>query len=154
VGVGSGRVRNAGFLSADCSAACPDGATVSRDRMHGRIAHLVIAGRVSAARAAHLAAHDRGVVTIAIPVAEVATGAACRADDVELATVLAMFGGKDVGQGDGLEFLVDAAGALRAAWGSGGKPDWRDADVMEREIAAIRNAPAATRTTGSHLHGR
>ena len=103
---------------------------------------------------AHLAAHDRGVVTIAIPVAEVATGAACRADDVELATVLAMFGGKDVGQGDGLEFLVDAAGTLRAVWAPGGKPDWRDADVMEREIAAIRNAPAATRTTGSHLHGR
>jgi len=26
--------------------------------------------------------------------------------------------------------------------------------VLEREIAAIRNTPAATRTTGSHLHGR
>ncbi len=154
LGRASGKVTNIGYRAPDFSAACPDGSTVSRDRLHGRIAHLVIAGRVSAARAAHLAAHDRGVVTIAIPVAEVATGAACRADDVELATVLAMFGGKDVGQGDGLEFLVDAAGTLRAVWAPGGKPDWRDADVMEREIAAIRNAPAATRTTGSHLHGR
>ena len=149
-----GKVTNVGYRAPDFSAACPDGSTVSRDRLHGRIAHLVIAGRASAARVAHLAAHDRGVVTIAIPVAEVATGAACRADDVELATVLARFGGKDVGQGDGLEFLVDAAGTLRAVWAPGGKPDWRDADVMEREIAAIRNAPAATRTTGSHLHGR
>ncbi len=154
LGRAPGKVTNIGYRAPDFSAACPDGSTVSRDRLHGRIAHLVIAGRVSAARAAHLAAHDRGVVTIAIPVAEVATGAACRADDVELATVLAMFGGKDVGQGDGLEFLVDAAGTLRAVWAPGGKPDWRDADVMEREIAAIRNAPAATRTTGSHLHGR
>src|SRR5262249_43536648 len=124
LGRASGQVTNVGYRAADFSAACPDGSTVSRDRMHGRIAHLVIAGRVSAARPAHLAAHDRGVVTIAIPVAEVATGAACRADDVELATVLAMFGGKDVGQGDGLEFLVDAAGTLRAVWAPGGKPDW------------------------------
>src|SRR6516164_7523164 len=66
---------------------------------------------------------------------------------------IAMFGGKDAGQGDGLEFLVDPAGTLRSVWAPGDKPDWRDADVMEREIAAIRNAPAATRTTGSHLHG-
>src|SRR5262249_56902112 len=76
LGRASGQVTNVGYRAADFSAACPDGSTVSRDRMHGRIAHLVIAGRVSAARAAHLAAHDRGVVTIAIPVAEVATGAA------------------------------------------------------------------------------
>jgi hypothetical protein len=43
---------------------------------------------------------------------------------------------------------------LRAAWSPGDKPDWRQAYVLEREIAAIRNTPAATRTTGSHLHGR
>jgi hypothetical protein len=53
-----------------------------------------------------------------------------------------------------MEFLVDPAGMLRAAWSPGGKPDWREADVLEREIAAIRSTPAATRTTGSHLHGR
>jgi copper resistance protein D len=154
LGRAGGKVTNAGYRAPDFSAACPDGSTVSRDRLCGRVAHLVIAGRDSAQRLAHLAAHDRDVVTIAIPVADVATGAACRADDVELATVLAMFGGKDAGQGDGLEFLVDPAGTLRAVWAPDGKPDWRDADVMEREIAAIRNAPAATRTTGSHLHGR
>jgi hypothetical protein len=43
---------------------------------------------------------------------------------------------------------------LRAVWSPGGKPDWREADVLEREIAAIRSTPAATLTTGSHLHGR
>jgi len=127
---------------------------VSRDRLHGRVGHLVLAGRGSTERVAQLAAHDRGVVTIVTPVADVATGTACRADDVELATALAMFGGKDVGRSDGVEFLVDPAGMLRAAWSPGGKPDWREADVLEREIAAIRNTPAATRTTGSHLHGR
>ena len=89
-----------------------------------------------------------------IPLADVAAGTACRADDVELATVLAMFGSKDVGRSDGLEFLVDPAGMLRAAWSPGSRPDWREGDVLEREIAAIRSTPAATRTTGSHLHGR
>jgi mono/diheme cytochrome c family protein len=149
-----GKVTNVGYRAPDFSAACPDGSTVSRDRLRGRIAHLVIAGRDSAQRLAHLAAHDRDVVTIAIPVADVAIGAACRADDVELATALAIFGGKDVGRSDELELLVDPAGTLRAVWAPGDKPDWHDADVMEREIAAIRNAPAATRTTGSHLHQR
>ena len=153
LGRAGGKVTNVGYRAPDFSAACPDGSTVLRDRLRGRVAHLVVAGRDSAQRLAHLAAHDRDVVIIAIPVADVAIGAACRADDVELATVLAMFGGKDAGQGDGLEFLVDPAGTLRSVWAPGDKPDWRDADVMEREIAAIRDAPAATRTTGSHLHG-
>ena len=153
LGRAGGKVTNVGYRAPDFSAACPDGSTVSRDRLRGRVAHLVIAGHDSAQRLAHLAAHGRDVVIIAIPVADGATGAACRADDVELATVLAMFGGKNAAQGDGLEFLVDPAGTLRAVWAPGGEPDWRDADVMEREIAAVRNAPAATRTTGSHLHG-
>src|SRR5215469_6571902 len=116
-----GKVTNVGYRAPDFSAACSDGSTVSRDRLHGRIAHLVIAGRSSTARVAQLVAHERDVVTIVIQLADVAAGTACRADDVELATVLAMFGGKDVGRSDGLEFLVDPAGMLRAAWSPGGK---------------------------------
>ena len=154
LGRAGGKVTNAGYRAPDFSAVCPDGSTVSRDRLHGRVGHLILAGRGSTERVAQLVAHDRDVVTIVTPVADVATGTACRADDVELATALAMFGGKDVGRSDGVEFLVDPAGMLRAAWSPGGKPDWREADVLEREIAAIRNTPAATRTTGSHLHGR
>src|SRR5262245_19656971 len=113
------------------------------------------ASRISSSRAAiRRSAWRTWRPTIAMSVAGVAIGAACRADDVELATALAIFGGKDVGRSDELELLVDPAGTLRAVWAPGDKPDWHDADVMEREIAAIRNAPAATRTTGSHLHGR
>ena len=65
---------------------------------------------------------------------------------------LAMFAGKDLGQSDGVEFLVDPSGTLRATWSPDAKPNWREADVLQREIAAIRNSPAATRITGSHLH--
>jgi hypothetical protein len=65
-----------------------------------------------------------------------------------------MFAGKDPRQSEGVEFLVDPSGTLRATWSPGGKPNWREADVLQREIAAIRNSPAATRITGSHLHAR
>jgi hypothetical protein len=65
-----------------------------------------------------------------------------------------MLAGTDLGHSDGVEFLVDPSGTLRAMWSPGGKPNWREADVLQREIAAIRNSPAATRTTGSHLHAR
>jgi hypothetical protein len=89
-----------------------------------------------------------------ISVNSAATGAACRANHVELATVLAMFAGKDLGQSDGVEFLVDPSGTLRATWSPDAKPNWREADVLQREIAAIRNSPVARRITGSHLHAR
>ena len=45
-------------------------------------------------------------------------------------------------------------GTLRATWSPDAKPNWREADVLQREIAVIRNSPAATRITGSHLHAR
>jgi putative copper export protein/mono/diheme cytochrome c family protein len=148
------KVTNVGYRSPDFSAQCPDGSVIARDQMRGRIAHLVVAGRGAAERLRKPAARDRDVVTIAVPVGPVAGVDVCRADDVDLAMALAMFRGKDAGAGEELEFLVDASGALRASWSPGGKPDWRDADVLQREIAAIRANPAAIRTTGSHLHAR
>jgi hypothetical protein len=65
-----------------------------------------------------------------------------------------MLAGKDARDSDGTEFLVDASGSLRAIWSPGDKPDWRDVDVLQRETAAIRDAPPAMRTQGSHVHGR
>ena len=65
-----------------------------------------------------------------------------------------MLAGKDARDSDGTEFLVDASGSLRAIWSPGDKPDWRADDVLQREIAAIRDAPVAMRTQGSHVHGR
>jgi hypothetical protein len=94
------------------------------------------------------------VVTVAIPLGDVAVGSACRADDGQLAEALAMLAGKDARDSDGTEFLVDASGSLRAIWSPGDKPDWRDVDVLQRETAAIRDAPPAMRTQGSHVHGR
>jgi peroxiredoxin len=135
LGAAPAKVTDVGYRAPNFAAICPDGSTITRDTLRGRIARLVVAGP--------------DVVVIAIPAA---AADACRADDPELAKVLAMFRGKDAGQRS--EFLVDPAGALRAAWAPGGKPDWSDADVLAREIAAVRDHPAATRPTGSHLHAQ
>ena len=63
-----------------------------------------------------------------------------------------MLRGVDTAKSGGIEFLVDASGELRAAWHPGAAPDWREADVLQREIATIAGNPAARRTTGAHLH--
>jgi mono/diheme cytochrome c family protein len=146
------KVTDIGYRAPNFSAQCGDGSTVTRDRLRGRIAHLIIGGGVE--RLAQLAKRDRDVVTIAIPSNGARTGPACRADDTELAEALAIFRSKDAAAIAGTELLVDGSGALRAAWSRGGKPDWRDAEVLQREITAIRANPVATRTTGSHLHMR
>jgi hypothetical protein len=146
------KVTDVGYQAPDFSAVCPDGSTVTRDDLRGRIAHLILSGRTSAERVAQLAAHSFDTVAVMIPLEDVTSTAACRTDDAELAKALALFRGTDVTQLDGTEFLLDPSGALRALWYPGSRPDWREADVLRREIAAIRGNPTARRTTGSHLH--
>jgi len=145
-------VTDVAYQAPDFSAACPDGSTVTRDDLRGRIAHLILAGRASVERVAQLAAHSFDTVVVMIPLEDVTSTAACRTDDAELAKALALFRGKDVTQVDGTEFLVDPSGALRALWYPGAQPDWRETDVLRREIAGIRSNPTARRTIGSHLH--
>ena len=147
------KVTNVGFRSPDFSAACPDGSAVSRDGLAGRTAHLVLAGPGAHERVAQLTARGGDTVTIAVPLEGSETAGACRASEVELAAALAQLGGRTVADSSGSEFLVDGSGALRALWYPGAKPDWRDAEVLEREIAAIRDNPVAGRTTGSHPRG-
>ena len=150
----TGEVSNVGYRAPDFSAVCPDGSVLGRDDLRGRTAHLVITGRATAERVRQLPAASRDLVTVAIALEDVATGSACRADDSDLAEALAMFAGKDVGHSDGTEFLVDASGSLRAMWSPGDKPDWGNADALQRETAAIRDLPPAMRTRGAHIHGR
>jgi mono/diheme cytochrome c family protein len=147
------KVTNVGYRAPDFSAACPDGSIVTRDNLRGRVAHLVIAGTGAVERLAH-SISARDVVTIAVPIESVPAGIACHTDTADFAAALAIYRGKDAGPSAGTEFLVDASGALRAMWAPGRRPDWRDAEVLQREIAAIRDNPAAIRPTGSHLHDR
>jgi mono/diheme cytochrome c family protein/uncharacterized membrane protein len=150
----TGEVTNVGYRAPDFSAVCPDGSVLTRDDLRGRTAHLVITGRAAAERVSQLPAASRDLVTVAIALEDVAIGSACRADDSDLAEALALLAGKDVGHSEGTEFLVDASGSLRAIWSPGDKPDWRNADALQRETAAIRDLPPAMRTRGAHIHGR
>ena len=100
------------------------------------------------------AARERDVVTILVPIDRDPAVIACHIEDAELVEALTMYRGNDGRPRAGAEFLVDASGALRAMWAPGRRPDWRDAEVLQREIAAIRDNPAAIRPTGSHLHER
>jgi putative copper resistance protein D len=154
VGRMAGKVSNVGYRAPDFSAVCPDGSIVARDDLRDRTAHLVISGPIGAGRVRQLPPAARDVVAVAIPLGDIAVGSACRADDGQLAEAFAMLAGKDARDSDGTEFLVDASGSLRAIWSPGDKPDWRDVDVLQRETAAIRDAPPAMRTQGSHVHGR
>ena len=150
----TGEVTNVGYRAPDFSAVCPDGSVLTRDDLRGRTAHLVITDRAAAERVRQLPAASRDLVTVAIAVEDVAIGSACRADDSDLAEALALFAGKDVGHSEGTEFLVDASGSLRAIWSPGDKPDWRNADALQRATAAIRDLAPAMRTRGAHVHGR
>ena len=149
------KVGNVGYRAPDFSAVCPDGSIATRDDLQGRIAHLVISGPIGAERVRQLPPHaEHDVVTVAIPLGDVAVGNACRADNGQLAEALAMLAGKDARDSDGTEFLLDASGSLRAIWSPGDKTDWRDADVLARETSVIRETPPAMRIQGSHVHGR
>jgi mono/diheme cytochrome c family protein len=149
----TGEVTNVGYRAPDFSAVCPDGSVLTRDDLRGRTAHLVITGRAAAERVSQLPAASRDLVTVAIALEDVAIGSACRADDSDLAEALALLAGKDVGHSEGTEFLVDASGSLRAIWSPGDKPDWRNADALQRATAAIRDLPPAVRPRGAHVHG-
>jgi hypothetical protein len=154
LGRAAGKVSNVGYRAPDFSAVCPDGSIVARDDLRGRAAHLVISGPIGAERVRQLSHAGRDVVAVAIPLGDVTAESACRADDGQLAEALAMLAGKDARDSDGTEFLVDASGSLRAIWSPGDEPDWRDVNVLQRETAAIRDAPPAMRTQGSHVHAR
>ena len=78
--------------------------------------------------------------------------AICRSTHDELIKVLALYRGG--GPIEGAEFLLDGAGLIRAAWSPGGRPNWTIPDELDREIAAIRDNPRASRPRGAHPHGR
>jgi hypothetical protein len=126
----------------------------SRDHLRGRVAYLMVADRATIARVREVAARERDVAMIVVPLDEAAGQQGCRAEDPELAKALALYRGNAAGPSAGMELLVDPSGSLRAIWSPGGKPDWRDNEVMERELAAIRDNPVAVRPIGSHLHPR
>jgi hypothetical protein len=118
--------------------------------------HLVIAAEDSLPRLHALAhshiAHD--VATIVIPSGELPAGDLpfCLARDASVLSALAVYAGKDPAASEGTEFLVDAAGQLRATWQPGMAPAWSDLAVLRQAIAKLANPPASPRPASPHVH--
>jgi len=114
--------------------------------------HLVFAGPAALERLAQLAAvkADRETIVVArlsgsedVPF--------CSTADPNVAAAFAIYRGSDAI--DGTEFLIDPSGWLRAIWFPGRKPDWREPDVLAREVAAVRDTAASPRAPApGHAH--
>jgi len=149
-------IRGSGYPAPDFSADCPDGTSVTTGDLHGRLVHLIIAGADAMERLQQLAhthiAHD--LVTVVIVPEDSSPPDApfiCVAQDDSVLAGFAVYRGKTPAESKGTELLIDATGHLRAMWYRGLEPAWTDADVLRREIAAIREPAAAARAV-SHAH--
>ena len=122
--------------------------TISLDDLRGRIIHLVLAGPQFAERRHQLAKLDLGsdVTTIVVPLDAPTTAntTVCVADDPDVIKAFALYRGRDPGQMERTDFLVDAAGSLHSIWYPG--INWNDADMLKRRIEEIRQAPAPPRS--------
>lgn len=133
------------------SAECPDGAVVSLREQRGRLVHVVFAGAGSARRVEQLAQiepfrRSGGVRTVVVardPSAAVGTRF-CTAFAPEIAEAYAPFRAAAPGAAmEDTEFLIDAAGSLRAVRLPGDTRVWSDPITSDADIDALRRAPAA-----------
>jgi len=146
-----GLVTSEAFPAPGFSARCPNGSTISLDDLRGRIIHLVLAGPQFAERRHQLAKLDLGsdVTTIVVPLDAPTTAntTVCVADDPDVIKAFALYRGRDPGQMERTDFLVDAAGSLHSIWYPG--INWNDADMLKRRIEEIRRTPASPRSRES-----
>ena len=148
--------KNAGFPTPDFTANCPDGSTISPSDLRGSLVHLVIAGTHSAARLHQLAhshiAHDLTTIVIARADAPVNDLPFCATQEADVRAAFAVYRGEDEAASEGTEFLIDAAGQLRALWYPGLEPAWTDETVLRQQVRDISNAVASARAAVPHAH--
>lgn len=146
--------KGTGYPVPDFSADCPGGTAVSARELHGSLVHLIIAGAHSTERLQQLAhthiAHDLMTVVIAPQDASSSHAHFCVAQDDSVLKAFAVYRGKAPDESEGTELLIDAAGQLRAVWYPGLNPAWTEADVLQRQIAALRE-PAAASRAATHM---
>jgi putative copper export protein/mono/diheme cytochrome c family protein len=148
--------KSVGFPTPDFTADCPDGSTISLGDLHGNLVHLVIAGTQTAARLQQLShthiAHNLTTIVIAGAHVRVNDLPFCTTQEANVRAAFAVYRGQDEAASEGTEFLIDAAGQLRALWYPGLKPAWTDETVLRQQVRDISNAVASARAAVAHAH--
>jgi copper resistance protein D len=131
------------------SADCPDGSTVSVERLRGKVLHLTLAGP----RSTHIEGLGaRSETTLLVRAADAGAPFLCGTRDPDLVQTFALYRGTTPDRIERTEFLVDASGWLRAIWWPGITPDWSEPAVLAREIEKIHRAPGEPRPAAPHVH--
>jgi mono/diheme cytochrome c family protein len=137
------------FPAPNVAVECPDASLMLAD-LRGHFVRLVLADAGATPQAP---ASRADVVTVVVPAeGHEEAASACTVPDPDAAKALAVYRGVDMAAAAGTEFLIDPQGRLRAMWVPGRKPDWNDPGVLDREIAALRAAPAIGRPISPRGH--
>jgi hypothetical protein len=131
----------------DFATQCPDGRTATLAGLSGRIVLLVFAGPAQAAQlpALRVPGLETVIVPHALPPAD--TRSFCTAREPELPAAYGLLIGRRDGEIDGSQFIIDGAGALRAAWSAP-----LDAATLAAAVDAIAREPAAPAQPAGHVH--
>ena len=144
------------FAAPDFTLQCPDGSSPS----------LAEAERSRRACRRRRPCHDRtpaaigepgdtgcpDVVVIASEPGSAESARLCATSDPRVAKGLAVYRGVPVAQLDGTEFVIDAAGWLRAMWYPGRQPDWSEPAVLRDALERIAQHPIPGSPGAGHVH--
>ena len=150
----AGNVTSAGYPMPAFSIECPDGSVVSIGELKGRVLHLVFAGPQATDRLQALAGLEANDVmrVLVAPSGPSSTASTCIANDPHVLQVFALYRGAVADTSLPTEWLIDAAGSLRAIWYLGNGEPWSDTATLKHRLDDIRRIPAVARAAGGHAH--
>ena len=150
----SGQVTALGYPMPSFSIECADGSVVSVAELKGQVLHLVFAGAQATDRLQALAGFEANDVKriLVAPSSPSNTASTCIASAPDVLQVLALYRGASSDTSLPTEWLVDAAGSLRAIWYPGNGESWSDPATLKHRLDDIKRIRAVARATGGHVH--
>ena len=148
------KVTSNGYPVPAFSIECPDGSVLSINELKGQVLHLVFAGAQATARLQALTGFEANDVKqiLVAPSSPSNTASTCIVSDPHVLQVFALYRGMNGDTALPTEWLVDAAGLLRAIWYLGNGEPWSDRTTLKHRLDDIRRIFAAARTAGGHAH--
>ena len=150
----AGQVTTLGYPTPAFSIECADGSVVSVAELKGQVLHLIFAGAQAIDRLQALVGFEaNGVKLILVaPSSPSNTASTCIASDPDVLQVLALYRGASSDTSLPTEWLVDAAGSLRAIWHLGSGESWSEPATLKHRLDDIKRIRAVARATGGHAH--